>query len=235
MGISLIAILIGIVGLIAVIYAALAKNVAAALAGVFALLVFIFTVTSGDQIVGAPDTYNAPFEQGAIPSPTPTPIPITPETISETNEIRHYLGSDISPSESTWWVEHPANGSFRMAGTTFHTGVTIENTTTAPASRRLDGTITGPLFGRATYDISGLGITRLTGTLGSVSNITGGSLTVTCADSGRFLGSGETAGGPNARTSIITIDIPSDVQRVTILLQTPRGWRGPGFGNAFFS
>lgn len=150
-------------------------------------------------------------------------------------EVRHYLGSDIFSVESRWWVEHPANGSFVMAGVTYHSGVTIEQTRTAPASRRLGETMTGALYGRATYDISELGVTKLTGTLGSVNNVTGGTLTVTCADSGRFLGGGDVAGGRNATSTDITIEIPSNVQRVTIQLQTPSAWRGPGFGNAFFS
>ncbi|MCL1986758.1 MAG: cell division protein ZapB [Firmicutes bacterium] len=171
-------------------------------------------------------------EYVAESTPVPTPIPTAEPTPPPTR--RFYLESDIFAAETEWWNGHPANGSFTMSGTTFHTGVTIENTFSAPSSRRLDGTMTGPLFGRATYDIAGLGITYLIGTLGSVSNITGGSLTVSCADTGRFLGGGDVSGGQNATLNNIVIEIPTDVQRVTLLLQTPRAWNGPGFGNAFF-
>ena len=173
--------------------------------------------------------------QARIASRTPleaadqVPLP-TPELAQP---ARFYLENDIFAAESRWWNGHPANGSFNMGGSTFHMGVSIENTSTAPASRRFDGTMTGPLYGIATYDISGLGVTVLTGTLGSVGNVTGGTLTVTCADSGRFLGGSDVSGGRNASYHVVTIDIPADVQRVTLLLQT-RSWRGPGFGNVYF-
>ena len=119
--------------------------------------------------------------------------------------------------------KHPADGSFIMGGNTYFTGISVRNDT----------------GGTATYEVSGRGFVRLSGTIGHVRGTTdahtAASMTVTCADSGRFLGSGEVrSGAPPQR---IDIDI-TGVHRVNIRLRSGTslvGGAGFGFGAAYFS
>lgn len=148
-----------------------------------------------------------------IPAPGATPKPM---------EVRYYLESDIFPvASSEFWHGFPANGSFSIRDANYHRGAIIGHNWVGVSNAT------------ATYDISGRGFVRLSGTFGGIRNWNDGSLTVSDADSGRFLGGADV---PRGDAVHVNIDIPPNVQRVTIRIQMMNSsWPGVGFGDAFFS
>jgi len=150
---------------------------------------------------------------------------------------RRYLESDIFASESSsGWNSHPENGSFTISGVTYHRGA---STNITPNRAGSTDTIS------AIYDLTGLNVTRLSGTFGLTSWINGtrGSITVIDADTGRFLGGGSvsyilSAGGrrpdPDDSITQINIDIPQGVHRISITMEVRSHRSGVAFGDAFF-
>jgi len=157
---------------------------------------------------------------GLIPSVSATPVAASG---------RLNLESDIhATGTNNGWIGHPASGSLTMDDTTHFTGISVSNS--------IGGGVTTTATG--TYNISGLGVTRLEGTFGRVgSHTAAGDLTVTCADSGRFLGGANLASGVAASVNV-SISIPSDVSRVHIRISNSGIFgahnRVIGFGSAAF-
>jgi len=118
---------------------------------------------------------------------------------------------------------HPARGSFVMDGVTYHRGVTIH------------GRVTTYLV----YSIAGLGVTRLTGTMGVVSYsrfsipTDGGRITIINHDTGRFIDGYTFPFGDAPRQ--ISFDIPSDVENLRITFDIDNNFLLTGFGDAFFT
>ena len=181
--------------------------------------------------------------------------PLTPlevDEVVETEPTPFYLESDIFASKDGDSLRsHPRDGTFTMNDVTYHTGLTIwERDDTGFAW-------TSTTVATAIYDVAGLGFTQLTGTLGFANTPfdgffqgSTGTLIVTCADSGRFLGGADVSIHPlgssdeyrynNGIPVDVNIDV-SGVEHVKIRLQIDIGNRIPwrtgtiGFGNAFFS
>ena len=119
-----------------------------------------------------------------------------------------FLESNIMSAAQSRMTRYPASGSFNMGGTTFFRGITSDwwNESTI------------------TYNIGGLGYTRLTGTFGRTGD-EGGTMTIT--GDGMLLGGFEVSatGAPTQ----IDVAIPTGTQQVVIRLQ-----RRLGFGEAVF-
>jgi len=150
------------------------------------------------------------------PTPAATPIPIA---------VRYYLESDLfSTISSDGWNRHPENGSFVIAGVTYHRGFSTNNSM-------------GSNTVSATFDIFGRGFARLSGDFGYIGNrsvSTTGSITVTDAESGRFLGGVNAISG---QIEVLDVQIPLSTQRITIRMDTwASGINGAqvGLGDAFF-
>ena len=147
-----------------------------------------------------------------------------------------YLESDIFASGTTGagvsrWTS-ASRTPFAMGGQTYRRGVYFN---------ALVG-ILGSSTVRGTYDISGQGFTRLTGMLGlfNVQSSSGtglvGTLRVTCTDTNSFIG--ETMVNQGDAPKEVNIDIPADVQRVTIWLNVNVALFSSssfGFGDAYFT
>ena len=155
-----------------------------------------------------------------------------------------YLESDIFATTSNGeWQGYPANGSFAMRAyvrgnndITYHRGLTVHTGD--------DGWVAAPVEARITYDIANRSVTKLTGIFGYTTYSTSGmgivdhsegALTVTCAESGRFLG----GVGLTSRESpkSVSIDIPPGINKVTIRLfakTTSVYTTQVGFGDAVF-
>jgi len=140
---------------------------------------------------------------------------------------RLFLETDLmGMTSSQHWSRHPSSGTFTMDGVTYHRGVSVSSI----ARNMVSAT--------ATYDVAGMGFTRLSGMLG-VANIPGiftiGTrimLTVTCADSGRSLGGAGVSRGSAAQR--VNVFIPPDVRRVTIRLSAEGTSIRAGFGDVYF-
>jgi len=156
-------------------------------------------------------TPTAPTSQPTpVPTPAPTPAPVT---------VRQYLESDIfSVSLPANWNRHPENGAIDMYGVIFHRGIST----------------TERGYGYAIYDISGRGFTRLKGNFGITALGRGGvaSITVTDADSGRFLGGVSEPVAPWHVPVLLDVLIPLETQRISIWIDTPSS--RVGLGDAFF-
>jgi len=143
-----------------------------------------------------------------------------------TTSERFYLETDIFAIETSGnWMGYPENDSFEMIGRAYRQGMTAASS------------------GSATYDISGLGFTRITGDLGFArrGNLAGGrrvEMDFVCADTGEvFSRNGFNRDGNNGREfAEISIIIPPHIERMTIRL---RVFDFPsnlvGFGNVYFS
>ncbi|MCL2386825.1 MAG: copper amine oxidase N-terminal domain-containing protein [Defluviitaleaceae bacterium] len=179
--------------------------------------------------------------------------------VGQTTQIpqpaRFYLGSDVFATSQIWeepertgafrdsqasggFTTHPVDGSFVMNNVTYHRGMALG----------LTGLTGGSVTAYATAIYDTLGFTRLSGTFGfhmlNGSGTSHGTLIVTCADSGRFLGGADVSrttgtGGHTDVPVLVDIDV-TDVQRVQIRLQVRcsivNGTHsaGVGFGDAFF-
>ena len=131
---------------------------------------------------------------------------------------RVYLESDIFAIEHSGLSRHPLNASFIMRGISYGRGISLSTWSTS---------------GTAHYDISGRGVTRLSGMFGWVSG--GGSNTVgilTIAGDGASLGSFSLL--RDDVPVLIDVAIPSGVREVVVTIQGQGGGRF-GFGDAFFA
>jgi hypothetical protein len=158
--------------------------------------------------------------------PTNTPMPAVAFLESDI----FALSSDVS-NQGTW-RGFPQNGSFIIGNVTYHTGVTV-TTRSGLSNNTIGEAVT------LVYDISGRGYTKLTGVLGYTSisrNNNEASITVTCADSGRFIGGVGLIRNENPKN--VDIDIPSNVSRISIRIYTQTSMQSfqaqVGFGNAAF-
>ncbi|MCL2388194.1 MAG: copper amine oxidase N-terminal domain-containing protein [Defluviitaleaceae bacterium] len=140
----------------------------------------------------------------------------------------------FAPQSSAVFTQHPASGSFVMNDITYHRGLSLELTGLAGAWA---GSTTA--YATSTYDT--LGFTRLSGVFGfNMLGLLGGgtaqgTLVVTCADTGRFLGGADVSHYSNTQEHV-DIDI-SGVQRVQLRFQINTNRTsavGVGFGDAYF-
>jgi len=131
----------------------------------------------------------------------------------------YYLESDIMSSKSSYVNMYPANGSFRMGGTTYFRGIV---NISYYSSHSEDGT--------ANYRIDGRGYTKLSGVFGRLSGSGGGTLTIT-AD-GNFIGGFEFKPGESPQQ--IEVSIPAGTQQVSIRLKRNAGGENFALADAYF-
>ncbi|MCL2388193.1 MAG: copper amine oxidase N-terminal domain-containing protein [Defluviitaleaceae bacterium] len=137
------------------------------------------------------------------------------------------------------FTQHPASGSFVMNDITYHRGLSLRLNELSMSSSH-----TTTAYAIATYDT--LGFARLSGVFGisarrmhpSGWGTAQGTLVVTCADTGRFLGGADVSHDSNATSPPAHVDIDiSGIQRVQIRLQinaTHASSVDIGFGDAYF-